>query len=180
MDHLQHCCSVTLMSYFRHPTSGNEVNVPAAGPRTHVNSDQRVCLNMATVLILSAVKSHSYCDDNKEITEHSLDFNERDRGCQLQNNVARIKTMPNSELRHKWCQQPILGDSSIDSDDIIVESDVLVDDDERDVWCIWWNDKSHVLISTGVSTRKKKTDAFDDFGCTKQGKLLNVTIFLKW
>ena len=34
-----------------------------------------------------------------------------------------------------------------------------------------------MLISTGVSKRKKKTDAFDDFGCTKQGDLLNVTIF---
>ena len=67
MGHLQHCCSVTLTSYFRHPTSGNEVNVPAAGPRTHVNSDQRVCLNIATMLILSALKTHSYCDDNKEI-----------------------------------------------------------------------------------------------------------------
>ena len=41
--------------------------MPAAGPRTHVNSDQRVCLNIATVLILSAVKTHSYCDDKKEI-----------------------------------------------------------------------------------------------------------------
>ena len=35
-----------------------------------------------------------------------------------------------------------------------------------------------MLISTGVSKKKEKTDAFDDFGCTKQGNLLYVTIFL--
>ena len=51
-------------------------------PRTHVNSvsDQRVCLRIATVLIFSAVKTHSYsgyCDDILN-TEHSLDFNEMD------------------------------------------------------------------------------------------------------
>ena len=38
-------------------------------------------------------------------------------------------------------------------------SNVCGDDDERDVYRS--NDKSHVLISTGVSKRKKKTDAFE-------------------
>ena len=52
----------------------------AAYTRKHVNSDQRVCLRIATVLIFSAVKTHSYsgyCDDILN-TEHSLDFNEMD------------------------------------------------------------------------------------------------------
>ena len=73
-------------------------------PRTHVNSDQRVCLRIATVLIFSAVKTHSYsgyCDDILN-TEHSLDFNEMDWGyrCQLQNTMWR-----DTALRHDW--QPI-------------------------------------------------------------------------
>ena len=46
-------------------------------PRTHVNSDERVCLRIATVLMFSAVKTHSFCDDILN-TEHSLDFNEMD------------------------------------------------------------------------------------------------------
>ena len=60
-------------------------------PRTHVNKDQRVCLRITTVLIFSAVKTHSYsgyCDDILN-TEHSLDFNEMDWGCQLQNTMWR-------------------------------------------------------------------------------------------
>ena len=71
-------------------------------PHTHVNSDQRVCLRIATVLIFSAVKTHSYsgyCDDILN-TEHSLDFNEMDWGCQLQNTMWR-----DTALRHDW--QPI-------------------------------------------------------------------------
>ena len=71
-------------------------------PRTHVNSDQRVCLRIATVLIFSAVKTHSYSGycDNILNTEHSLDFNEMDWGCQLQNTMWR-----DTALRHDW--QPI-------------------------------------------------------------------------
>ena len=71
-------------------------------PRTHVNSDHCVCLRIATVLIFSAVKTHSYsgyCDDILNM-EHSLDFNEMDWGCQLQNTMCR-----DTALRHGW--QPI-------------------------------------------------------------------------
>ena len=144
-------------------------------PRTHANSDQRVCLRIATVLIFSAVKTHSYsgyCDDILLLTFVGLQWN-----------GLRVSTAKHSVARYRAATW-LTADSSIDSDDITDariffsdNSDICGDDDERDVWCIWWNDKSHVLISTGVSKRKKKTDAFDDFGCTKQGNLLNVTIF---
>ena len=79
---MDHCCPVTLTSYFRHLTSGNEVKC-VTGCRVHTNSvtDKRVCLRIngiATVLIFSALNTHSSCDDNKKNTEHSLDFNEMD------------------------------------------------------------------------------------------------------
>ena len=53
---------------------------PAAAYTRKQCSDQRVCLRIATVLIFSTVKTHSYsgyCDDILN-TEHSLDFNEMD------------------------------------------------------------------------------------------------------
>ena len=47
-------------------------------PSTHVNSDQRVCLRIAPLLILSAMKTKLIPFVMIINTEHSLDFNEMD------------------------------------------------------------------------------------------------------
>ena len=54
------------ISYYRHPTSRNEVNVSLAASHTrkqHVNT----CVRIATMLIHSEMKTHSLCDDNEDI-----------------------------------------------------------------------------------------------------------------
>ena len=137
-------------------------------PRTHVNSDQRVCLSIATVLIFSAMKTNSFCDDNKHRTFVELQYNGLRMSTAKHNECGTMASRCSDQTDIAlWIKRYRAATGhSIDSNDITVarnffsdNSDVCGDDDERDVYRS--NDKSHVLISTGVSKRKKKTDAFE-------------------
>ena len=134
-------------------------------PRTHVNSEQRVCLRIATVLIFSAMKTHSYSGYCDEYTKHWTFVG-------LQWNGLRVSTAKHNVARYRAATW-LTADSSIDSrpisDDITDARNFFwviivtmwrwwwkrcmvhlmkwqkpcVDFDwsfkkEKENWCIWW------------------------------------------
>ena len=82
-------------------------------PRTHINSDQRVCLRIATVLIFSAVKTHSYSHDSG----YCDDYTKHWTFVGLQWNGLRVSTAKHNVTRYRTATW-LTADSSIDSDDI--------------------------------------------------------------